>query len=121
MQLFVPPIGTQFRLDADWTFPLYDESRNYDLWVSYFGEPPARDPKYAGHWYYSRFGDATQSKQLTLKSGTMLSVDRIYIRKGAKDFDSISFRVLKGSTGPTGRFWAKLHDVNYTMPSVTLL
>lgn len=56
---------------------------------------------------------------LTLPTKTLLSVDRIYIRKGVSEYSSITFylkettwsgmpRKKKGAT----RFWAKLADVN---------
>lgn len=45
-----------------------------------------------------------------LKKGSTLKVDRIYIRKGASDFSSISFYVTLGSK--KYRFWAKLDDCN---------
>ena len=62
---------------------------------------------------------------LTLPINTILKVDRIYIRQGAGDFDSITFVVedcpiteLKSKKtgglykGKQLRFWAKLEDVN---------
>ena len=39
----------------------------------------------------------------------MLEVDRIYIRKGAKDFSSITFKV-RGKK--VERFWVSLNEVN---------
>ena len=43
------------------------------------------------------------------------TVDRIYIRKGKGEFDSVTFRVdfkLRAKRVLKGRFWAKLDDVN---------
>jgi hypothetical protein len=65
-------------------------------------------------WWFgdARYGKAI--KDVTLAAGTGLRVDRIYVRKGIADFDSLTFvvtdspqKVLKGK-----RFWAKLADVN---------
>jgi len=65
--------------------------------------------------------------QVTLPQGTELTVDRIYIRKGLKDFSSITFfasglgestkKVGWGSSARTQkvkkqRFWVKLSDCN---------
>ena len=61
---------------------------------------------------YSYCQSTGQTLPLTFPPGTILSVDRLYIRKGQSGFDSISFRVIKGSPIPTGRFWAKLDEVN---------
>ena len=62
---------------------------------------------------------------ITLPKGTVLAVDRIYIRKGASDFSSITFfakglgetEVKNRWSGRTTkwkaqRFWAKLSDCN---------
>lgn len=49
----------------------------------------------------------------TLKAGQRLSVDRVYIRKGASDFSSITFNYIGAPKGSGRvRFWAKLADVN---------
>lgn len=57
--------------------------------------------------------------EVTLPAGTELQVDRIYIRKGLKDFSSITFYVvsspmpeLNASKKSKRRFWAKLSDCN---------
>ncbi len=51
-----------------------------------------------------------KDKQFTIPKNTVLEVDRIYIRKGASGFSSITFKWIKD--GKTVRFWAKLNDVN---------
>lgn len=54
---------------------------------------------------------------ITFPAGTVLKVDRIYIRKGSSDFSSISFWA-HGLPTPLGkkpkaaRFWAKLQECN---------
>jgi hypothetical protein len=69
------------------------------------------------------------SMTVTLPAGTVLAIDRIYIRKGASDFSSITFYAkelgevtIPGSRWSWGnpkstkrkaqRFWAKLADCN---------
>lgn len=42
----------------------------------------------------------------TIPGESILTVDRIYIRKGSPDFDSVTFRWNKN------RFWVKLDDAN---------
>lgn len=42
----------------------------------------------------------------TIPKDSILSVDRIYIRKGSRSFDSVTFRWNKN------RFWVKLDDAN---------
>lgn len=58
-----------------------------------------------------------QSIKVTLPKGTVLKIDRIYIRKGSSDYSSITFYakdMLKPNTKKkySPRFWAKLSDCN---------
>lgn len=46
----------------------------------------------------------------TIPKGYTLIVDRIYIRKGAKDYSSLTFRC--NGYGKSSRFWAKLNECN---------
>jgi hypothetical protein len=68
---------------------------------------------------------AVDSIEVTFPKGTVLAVDRIYIRKGASDFSSITFyakglgesEIKNRWSGRTTvwkaqRFWAKLQDCN---------
>lgn len=51
--------------------------------------------------------------EVFLKAGQVLTVDRIYVRKGASDFSSITFNYIGAPKGSGRvRFWAKLADVN---------
>jgi len=51
--------------------------------------------------------------EVSLKAGQVLTVDRIYVRKGASDFSSITFNYIGAPKGSGRvRFWAKLADVN---------
>jgi hypothetical protein len=47
-------------------------------------------------------------------------VDRIYIRKGAADYSSITFRI-HGDPFDKKRFWAKLADVNNIVGEIKIL
>jgi hypothetical protein len=49
--------------------------------------------------------------QCTVPRGATLTVDRIYIRKGKQDYDSLTFWAT-GLGAKKIRFWAKLADVN---------
>jgi hypothetical protein len=62
--------------------------------VKYLHHPPLEDYKF------------------TFPKGTKLLVKRIYIRRGAPDFDSVTFSAQNGPhKGKT--FWCALDDVNY--------
>lgn len=113
-QMFIPSCGVQIKLTEDWTFTCYSESRNYQFRKSY-GIP--------GH----------EEVPITVKAGTILTIDRVYIRSFNKSrpnedsYDSVTFRTYKTKKDkardkkveeimedkfPGGRFWAKLHEVN---------
>jgi len=64
-------------------------------------------------WSWHGSKDQTPIK-VSLPKGTVLAVDRIYIRQQASDFDSVTFRLQSTPGGKKGkpRFWAKLSDVN---------
>jgi len=99
-RLFVPELGTQLQLAEDWPITLHYESRNNDF-IYKLGGP-----------HITRYGEKGEYKTV-LEKGTILTVDRIYIRSGAKAFSSISFRVAKGKV--KGRFWVKLAEANQIM------
>ncbi len=126
MKLYIPMLGDELILSKDWEFLLFDESRNESLftylgrketpadstyWTKFrvwafftetgqlpsyrqeeFGKAPPADPIEAGA--------AIRAK---LPAGTTLIVDRIYIRKGADDFSSITFRAKGLRTEPKVR------------------
>lgn len=112
MRVFIPTIGDTLKLEADWTFRLFHEDRNVTLF-GHLGIPiPPRDLSW-------RAQTGLQHTMVTLKAGTELSIDRIYIRRGKDEFDSITFNLLGAKTQPTRwgsktrvRFWVKLDDVN---------
>jgi hypothetical protein len=118
MKLFIPTIGTTLRLKKAWTFTLYWEHRNLVAGEKLGLEIIPRDFS-SSDWerrYYDKFDDAS----VTLPRDTVLKVERIYIRNGAGEFDSLTFRVVSSSNenivdrkGKHGiRFWAKLPDCN---------
>lgn len=121
-RLCIPTIGTLLTLDRDWTFPLHHERRNQK-----FGKDNFDLDLDWTDWRWQRNPDGSNVKvysvvpEITLPAGTVLKVDRVYIRSTANDFrnfDSVTFRANPGLKGKgakgkiRGRFWAKLIDVN---------
>jgi hypothetical protein len=100
MKLYIPDIGDVIKLSSPWTFNLHYEHRNDGL-LEYFG-------------FKTGWGmNADQYEKVTLPLGVELKVDRIYIRKGAGSFSSLTFYAQnlpnhKGSV----KFWSKLRDIN---------
>ena len=131
MKLFIPIIGTKLVLLKPWKFQLYDEYRNEKFWFQLHGKPIRKSFYYGyntGGYHTSPTPTATATQQSFEKAdpittifpkGTVLFIERIYIRKGASDFDSVSFKILKGGPVPAGRFWAKLKDINGNMDADT--
>jgi len=104
-QITIPTIGTVLKLTAPWVFSLYHESRNRDFLK-----------KLGIDYRTTSYFEEKKHTDVLVPVETKMVVDRIYIRKGKKDFDSITFRLKKGDFPGNkkiyGRFWAKLGDVN---------
>lgn len=95
MKLYVPDIGDRLKLIEDWSFELHYEYRNQTMFASLkkdFNNQPI---------------------SVTIPKGSILKVDRIYIRKGSgyENFSSITFR-FESEGFKKARFWAKLKDCN---------
>jgi hypothetical protein len=132
MKFNIPEIGTKVMLAEDWVFPLHHEYRNDSLFevLGILHQHDWRnEPNPAPH-------------TITIPKGTVLKVDRIYIRKGKgmSDFSSVTFLMPGRKTtkrtethlgrnigGPADgttftwtanypargvRFWVKLADAN---------
>jgi hypothetical protein len=102
MYLQIPDIGDKLVLSESWDFHLYYEYRNESLLEAILG-------KKVNVWVRK-----TKMIDCSLPKGTVLVVDRVYIRKGLKDFSSLSFRIdsCLCSSVEKKRFWAKLSEVN---------
>jgi len=139
MKLQIPRLGDVVELSAPWKFELHYEDRNKTVWPK-LGLPQSIGDKTGRFDLRSAFDPADiaahnltvtiarewpgrpewteylVSTWVELPAGTQLTIDRIYIRKGQPDFDSITF-VIKPGTAPgfekgKARFWAKLDHAN---------
>lgn len=102
MKLFIPEIGNRLILTKDWEFTLYWEYRNSKM-LDKLGKEFS-------------FHSKAKNYNVVIPAGTILGVDRIYIRKGVSNFSSVTFTIpkvenKKNSLSGT-RFWASLSDVN---------
>lgn len=111
MQLYIPPLGSSLVLSKNWTFKLNHEYRN-ELAFVHFDMKMKRGR-------YSYLEKMLPPENVVLPKGTVLKIERIYIRKGNDDFDSITFTcpeikvVVPGRTTRRAvRFWVKLDDAN---------
>jgi hypothetical protein len=112
-QLYIPALGDTLTLAKPWTFALKSEQRNDTLFEVLHNRQ--KIPRYTQAWYETFFRHGTPPLPTTIPAGTVLTVSRIYIRAGAKDFDSVTFRAkLKDVSGKLRgvRFFASLADVN---------
>ncbi len=97
MKLYVPEIGDKLKLIKPWSLALFTESRNTGV-LEFFNLPFSWELR-------------ETSNKVTIPKGCILTVDRIYIRKGLTEFSSISF-FIEGLAKKKLRFWAKLEDCN---------
>jgi len=140
MNLFIPNCKTELILTEDWTFRLYFERRcDKLLETSGIMERHGGSKGYGGwNWRYHpdpdgnrHYGRDLRHELFTIPKGSVLKVDRVYIRQGTTDtYDSLSFWLKnttlldpsdpKGKKKVKGRFWAKLADVNKMVCEVYL-
>lgn len=102
MRMFIPTIGTEFKLSEDWTFDLYHEYRNEKL-LEYFNVKKVNTYSY---------GSSSDSTEVTLPKGTVIKVDRIYVKKGNSAYDSVTVYATIEGEKRKRRFWVKLNDFN---------
>lgn len=102
MRMFIPTIGTEFKLSEDWTFDLYHEHRNEKL-LEYFKIPRGQ---------YGFYSGSSESTEVTLPKGTVIKVDRIYVKKGISEYDSVTVYASIAGEKRKRRFWVKLNDFN---------
>lgn len=117
-KMYVPEIGDLITLAADWSFSLYSESRNVDLGLALgfvsSGKRWNCNLNETGFRMYS----VKDAGTVTIPIGTVLKVERVYIRRSASEFSSLTFRIVEtldpraNADVTKKRFWAKLADVN---------
>lgn len=144
MRLYIPEIGDRFELTADWHFNLHKEHRNTSLWdllgcdlkperalaemelekirqeIRIVNDQNYRRRTLEGQTRYHELLDLMHEKSeysvpVVLPAGSCLKLDRVYIRKGASDFSSLSFFLTSHPDyqfKKSPRFWAKLADCN---------
>ncbi len=119
MKLFIPEIGDQLHLSKDWWFETVCEHRNISLFDAFDIPQEKRTDKIKVNTYYRyvpKLGD------FLIPAGTVLKVDRVYIRKGMEDFSSITFVIVSapdkrsvkkkdgGEALKAVRFWVRLQE-----------
>lgn len=114
--LYIPRLGDVLTLASAWSFSLYEEERNKKLFKELLPNVKVDWGALARRkWTYPRVLPAHHI--VTLPAGTQLRVNRLYVRKGQDEFDSLSFYVErlgqeKAFEKNKPYFWAKLDDVN---------
>jgi hypothetical protein len=116
MPVMIPEIGTKMILAEDWHMELHNEYRNSSVLEL------TEIVKKKRNWDELYGANTSKHTELVFPKGTILSVDRIYIRKGASGFSSLTFyadkkvKILRDGkeyiSTKSLRFWAKLKDVN---------
>jgi hypothetical protein len=137
LKLHIPEIGDRFTLTKDWTFTVYMESRNDKLTQRLKCYKHMRDSR--GYWkdpdeaaqffdvepgrrFLSVYSGHALKEKFTIVAGTEIKIDRIYIRKGAKNYSSVTVYATLPPVKPAPRgrvakpekvrFWVKLADFN---------
>lgn len=96
MKLFIPVVGTRLALLSPATVSLKNKEQNT-------------------RFVQALSAESGESVTLTLPRGTVLTVDRVYIRQGdAPEYNSLTFKVLANESAgiPSGRFFLHVDVVN---------
>jgi len=127
VQLYIPQLAERITLLAPWEFTVYGEERNLGLLKNLVAQgvlseadavkgfsssyASSKSPKTLDDVYY---GNNNPVAKVVLPPGAVLSVNRIFIRQGSAEYNSVTFNLLSTPrhTWKRARFWAKLHDVN---------
>lgn len=115
MKFYIPHLRDRIKVTEDFTFPLHCESRND---AAMFGIADRREwphtvqPAQVINGRLIAYETVIYHPiDVSIPAGTVLGIDRIFIRQGARDYDSVTFRSY-GQGLPKGRFWIKLDDLN---------
>jgi hypothetical protein len=117
-QFYIPACGDRLILESDWEFDLYLEHRNTKFAESLKLLDNKDQRRYHNIWEGQPYHSKMKRVRAKVEAGMTLEVVRVYIRQFSKsaiqvdnDYDSITFRVLKGEkTVKNARFWVKLPD-----------
>lgn len=122
--LYIPTVGAKFVLEKEWTFTLHREHRNFDLIEVACSDWDVKAPVLEDRRHIFSKGEGAEDIRVTIPPGTCLTLDRLYIRHGLQDFDSLTFiltdcpdailkpKKLGGQRTGRIRFWAKLEEAN---------
>ena len=99
MKIWIPTIGDHVRLTENWSFLIKADWRNMSMLNLIQSTPVV-------------VGGGSRS--MTLPAGTVLKIERVYIRSSFREFDSVTFRVRASPDRrfEKCRFFAALSDVN---------
>jgi len=114
---FIPELGTKIKNPDDWTFSVIVDHRNMCLFE-------AENVPFPTKWTNPTFQKHAFNK--TFPKDSIFQIDRIYVRKGAEEWSSVSLFILE-TTDPKfstkkrapfskemifGRFFCPLDDFN---------
>lgn len=97
--LYIPQVGDKLKLTSNWSCKVFNESRNSKVFSGL---------------NIDTSGAQNTNVDITFPKGTVLKVDRLYVRAPASSFDSITFRVDSSPIKSLNkaRFWVKLREAN---------
>jgi hypothetical protein len=103
MKLVIPRLkADQICLTKAWSFKLYHERRNDGLLIHF-----------DVHIKHSWRSTTTNFTPARLPKGTLMTVERYYIRQNNEQFDSVTFMIHELDGSPLKkkiRFWVKLDE-----------
>jgi hypothetical protein len=100
-RLFIPQVGNQLKLIANWDCKIFNDRLNKKVFSGLNIDVTGEDSR-------------NSTVDITFPKGTVLKVDRLYVRAPASSYDSITFSIASCPIKSLvkARFWVKLMDAN---------
>jgi len=100
-RLFIPQVGNQLKLTANWNCKVFNERRNSKVFSGLNVDTSSAESR-------------NTNIDITFPKGTILKVDRLYVRAPASSYDSITFSIVSSPIKSLNkaRFWVKIMDAN---------
>lgn len=103
MKFYIPDVGSRLKITQDFLPELIWEHRNIEVILAV----PSHGKRYDELYAADRYEDiCDRSYPVLFRADTILSVQRVYIRKGASDYSSLTFHILES---PDKHFSLKKH------------
>lgn len=97
-KIHIPQVGDEFKIIKNWSCKVFNEYRNAKVF-----EALSIDT-----------AESNTHIEITLPLGTVIRIERVYVRAPASSYDSVTLRIISSpiKSLAKARFWVKLSEIN---------